>query len=144
MRSLASTMAAGNAVRRTVFVFGAFDWSFCILVLLAPLAFEGVDGLLELHSSLWTGSLASPELRILGNDSLFSFSLYICERVVVSHPNLNKEAGLQQLASGRVDPSPLVTGTVGLDGVAAAFDDLGRADRHAKVLVDPHRVEDRG
>lgn len=44
---------------------------------------------------------------------------------------------LHLLAEGRLDPRPLVTGTVGLDGVSGAFDDLGGADRHAKILIDP-------
>ncbi|MGH3412460.1 MAG: zinc-binding dehydrogenase [Marmoricola sp.] len=46
---------------------------------------------------------------------------------------------LQLIADGKVDPTPLVTGTVGLDGVAEAFDLLGSAEHHAKILVDPHR-----
>ncbi|GAA2073964.1 zinc-binding dehydrogenase [Aeromicrobium halocynthiae] len=46
---------------------------------------------------------------------------------------------LQMVASGKVDPSPLVTGTVGLDGVADAFDALADPERHAKILVDPSR-----
>jgi len=46
---------------------------------------------------------------------------------------------LQWIASGKVDVRPLVTGTVGLDGVAGAFDDLGDAERHAKILIDPTR-----
>lgn len=44
---------------------------------------------------------------------------------------------LQWIASGKVDVLPLVTGTVGLDGVAAAFDALGDPERHAKILIDP-------
>ncbi|WP_408897149.1 zinc-binding dehydrogenase [Nocardioides sp. R1-1] len=44
---------------------------------------------------------------------------------------------LQWIASGKVDVRPLVTGTVPLDGVAAAFEDLGDPERHAKILVDP-------
>lgn len=44
---------------------------------------------------------------------------------------------LQMIATGKVDPSPLVTGTVPLGGVAQAFDDLASADRHAKILIDP-------
>jgi threonine dehydrogenase-like Zn-dependent dehydrogenase len=44
---------------------------------------------------------------------------------------------LRMIASGKVDPRPLLTGTVGLDGVAAAFDALGDAERHAKILIDP-------
>lgn len=44
---------------------------------------------------------------------------------------------LGMIASGRIDPGPLITGTVGLDGVAGAFDDLGDAEQHAKILIDP-------
>jgi len=44
---------------------------------------------------------------------------------------------LDMLASGRVDPSPLHTATVGLDGVAGAFEALARPEQHAKILIDP-------
>lgn len=44
---------------------------------------------------------------------------------------------LSWMASGKVDASPLVSGTVGLDGVAQAFADLADPERHAKILVDP-------
>jgi len=44
---------------------------------------------------------------------------------------------LQMIAGGKVDPSPLVTAVIGLDGVPEAFDELGRADHQAKVLVNP-------
>jgi threonine dehydrogenase-like Zn-dependent dehydrogenase len=44
---------------------------------------------------------------------------------------------LRAIAEGDVDVSPLVTGTVGFDGVAGAFATLERADDHVKVLVEP-------
>ncbi|GAA0610915.1 zinc-binding dehydrogenase [Sporichthya brevicatena] len=44
---------------------------------------------------------------------------------------------LQLLADGKVDPTPLVTSTVDLDGVPGAFDTLGKADEQAKILVAP-------
>jgi threonine dehydrogenase-like Zn-dependent dehydrogenase len=44
---------------------------------------------------------------------------------------------LQLIASGKVDPGPLHTGTVGLDGVAGAFAALGNPEQHAKILIDP-------
>ena len=44
---------------------------------------------------------------------------------------------LQSIASGKVDVSPLVTATVGLAGVAAAFTALGDPETHAKILIDP-------
>jgi threonine dehydrogenase-like Zn-dependent dehydrogenase len=41
------------------------------------------------------------------------------------------------LAEGKVNPAPLVTGTVGLPGVDDAFAALGNPEFHAKVLIDP-------
>ena len=44
---------------------------------------------------------------------------------------------LAMLASKKVDPTPLHTGTVGLTEVADAFDALGSPEKHAKILVNP-------
>lgn len=44
---------------------------------------------------------------------------------------------LHLLAEGKVSAAPVVTGTVGLAGVEAAFTALGTAERHAKILIDP-------
>lgn len=44
---------------------------------------------------------------------------------------------LHMLAEGKLDPRPMITGEVGLGGVAAAFDALADPERHAKILVDP-------
>ncbi|MGO4617390.1 zinc-binding dehydrogenase [Nocardia sp. 2YAB30] len=44
---------------------------------------------------------------------------------------------LHMLAEGKVDPTPLITGTVGLAGVENAFTALGNPEQHAKILVDP-------
>jgi threonine dehydrogenase-like Zn-dependent dehydrogenase len=41
------------------------------------------------------------------------------------------------LAEGTIDPRPLITGTVGLDGVEGAFEALGDPEAHAKILIDP-------
>jgi threonine dehydrogenase-like Zn-dependent dehydrogenase len=46
-------------------------------------------------------------------------------------------ATLGHLADGRIEGAPLITGTVGLDGVAQAFRDLASPERHAKILVTP-------
>ncbi len=47
---------------------------------------------------------------------------------------------LAAIADGRIDVAPLVTGTVGVEGVAQAFRDLANPDRHAKILVEPWRA----
>jgi threonine dehydrogenase-like Zn-dependent dehydrogenase len=44
---------------------------------------------------------------------------------------------LHMLADGKVRPEPLITGSVGLAGVDAAFKALGDPEVHAKILVDP-------
>jgi threonine dehydrogenase-like Zn-dependent dehydrogenase len=44
---------------------------------------------------------------------------------------------LRSIADGEVDLRPLITGTVGVDGVPQAFEDLGHPDLHAKILVQP-------
>ncbi len=47
-------------------------------------------------------------------------------------------ASLGAIADGTVDVTPLITGEVGLDGVAGAFDRLARPDADVKVLVRPN------
>jgi threonine dehydrogenase-like Zn-dependent dehydrogenase len=46
---------------------------------------------------------------------------------------------LGAIADGRIDVAPLVTGRVGVEGVAQAFRDLASPDEHAKILVEPWR-----
>lgn len=41
------------------------------------------------------------------------------------------------LADGKINATPLVTGTVGLDGVADAFESLADPGAHAKIIIDP-------
>jgi threonine dehydrogenase-like Zn-dependent dehydrogenase len=58
-------------------------------------------------------------------------------RFVVGYSPLEFRDTLHLLAEGQVDPRPLITGEVGLDGVDAAFTALGDPERHAKILIDP-------
>jgi threonine dehydrogenase-like Zn-dependent dehydrogenase len=58
-------------------------------------------------------------------------------RFVFGYSPLEFRDTLHMLATGKVDPRPLITGTVGLDGVAAAFDALAHPNGHAKILIDP-------
>ena len=44
---------------------------------------------------------------------------------------------LRAIAEGSVDVAPMVTGSVGLDGVAGAFEALARPDEQVKILVEP-------
>src|SRR5215470_3671478 len=48
-------------------------------------------------------------------------------------------ASLRLLAEGEVDAPALVTGSVGISGVAQAFDDLANPEAHTKIIVEPWR-----
>ncbi len=49
-------------------------------------------------------------------------------------------AALRALAEGLIDVAPLITGRVGVEGVAGAFETLAKPDTHAKILVEPWRA----
>jgi threonine dehydrogenase-like Zn-dependent dehydrogenase len=46
---------------------------------------------------------------------------------------------LHNIAEGKVNVDPMITGKVGVDGVAGAFEELASPERHAKILVEPWR-----
>ena len=58
-------------------------------------------------------------------------------RFVFGYTPLEFRDTLHMLAEGRLDPRPMITGEVGLDGVDAAFSALGDPETHAKILIDP-------
>ncbi len=58
-------------------------------------------------------------------------------RFVFGYTPLEFYDTLHMLADGKLDASALITGKVGLKGVAGAFQALGDPERHAKVLIDP-------
>jgi threonine dehydrogenase-like Zn-dependent dehydrogenase len=61
-------------------------------------------------------------------------------RFVLGYTPLEFRDTLHMLAEGDIDPTPLITGTVGLDGVEEAFTALGNPDVHAKILIDPRNT----
>jgi threonine dehydrogenase-like Zn-dependent dehydrogenase len=58
-------------------------------------------------------------------------------RFVFGYTPLDFFDSLHMLADGKVNAAPLITGPVGLAGVAGAFTALGDPEKHAKVLIDP-------
>ncbi len=58
-------------------------------------------------------------------------------RFVVGYTPLEFRDTLHMLAEGKAIATPIVTGTVGLPGVEAAFDALESPERHAKIVIDP-------
>lgn len=58
-------------------------------------------------------------------------------RFVFGQSPLEYRDTVHMIAEGKVNCAPMITGIVGLDGVANAFDALKNPDSHAKVLIDP-------
>ncbi|GFG72218.1 zinc-binding dehydrogenase [Mycolicibacter senuensis] len=76
----------------------------------------------------------------MGNDSIrpaMAINKEIDLRFVLGYTPMEFRDTLHMIAEGKVDVTPLITGTVGLGGVANAFDALGDPARHAKILIDP-------
>jgi threonine dehydrogenase-like Zn-dependent dehydrogenase len=58
-------------------------------------------------------------------------------RFVLGYTPLEFRDTLHMMGEGKIDPRPLMTGTVGLEGIDAAFAALGDPETHAKILIDP-------
>jgi threonine dehydrogenase-like Zn-dependent dehydrogenase len=108
-----------------------------------PVIFEcvGVPGIIE---GIITGAPLFSRVVVvgvcMGADRLrpsMAINKEIDLRFVLGYTPLELRDTLHMLADGKVDATPLITGTVGLDGVAAAFDALGDPEAHAKILIDP-------
>jgi threonine dehydrogenase-like Zn-dependent dehydrogenase len=108
-----------------------------------PVIFEcvGVPGVIE---SIVTGAPAFSRVVVVGvcmvTDHIrpaMAINKEIDLRFVLGYTPLEFRDTLHMLADGKVNFAPLVTGTVGLRGVAAAFDALGDPEAHAKILIDP-------
>jgi threonine dehydrogenase-like Zn-dependent dehydrogenase len=108
-----------------------------------PVIFEcvGVPGIID-------GIIASAPLfsRVvvvgvcMGSDHIrpaMAINKEIDLRFVLGYTPLEFRDTLHMLADGKVNVAPLITGTVGLSGVEAAFDALGDPEAHAKILIDP-------
>lgn len=113
-----------------------------------PVIFEcvGVPGMIDgivaaapLNSRIIVVGVCMGEDRLLPS---LANAKEVDMRFVFGSTPLEFRDTLHLLADGKIDASALVTGTVGLDGVAVAFDALGNPDTHAKILIDPSSVGD--
>lgn len=108
-----------------------------------PVVFEcvGVPGIIDqviasapIHSRVVVVGVC------MGADSIrpaIAINKEIDLRFVLGYTPTEFREALHLMADGKVDPTPLMTGTVGLGGVAGAFAALGDPEKHAKILVDP-------
>jgi threonine dehydrogenase-like Zn-dependent dehydrogenase len=109
----------------------------------APVIFEcvGVPGIID-------GIMAAAPLRsrvvvvgvCMGPDRIrpsMAINKEIELRFVLGYSPVEFRDTLHMLADKTLNATPLVTGTVGLDGVESAFTALADPETHAKVLIDP-------
>lgn len=71
----------------------------------------------------------------------FAINKEIDMRFVIGYTPLEYRDTLHLLANGKLNAEPLITGTVGLEGVDNAFDALADPELHAKILIDPRSPE---
>jgi threonine dehydrogenase-like Zn-dependent dehydrogenase len=103
----------------------------------------GVPGVME-----QVMASAAPGARIvvvgvcMGKDTiepLFGIGKELNVQYVLAYTPEEFAATLRFVAEGKVPTDPLVTGTIGVDGVARAFDDLASPDNHVKIMIEPWR-----
>ena len=108
-----------------------------------PLIFEcvGVPGVLQqivngapLFSRIVVVGVCMQEDKI---EPAVAIQKEIDLRFVLGYSPLEYRDALHMIADGKTGCSPLISGLVGLNGVAQAFTDLVDPERHAKILIDP-------
>jgi threonine dehydrogenase-like Zn-dependent dehydrogenase len=67
----------------------------------------------------------------------FAIAKEISVQFVLAYDPQEFGNALLAIAEGDIDVSPMITGTVGLEDVGTAFDDLADPERHCKILVTP-------
>src|SRR6185312_12744695 len=109
----------------------------------APVVFEcvGVPGVIE---QIISGAPLFSRVVVvgvcMGADRIrpaMAINKEIDLRFVIGYTPIEFRDTLHMLAEGEVNAAPLVTGSVGLEGVDNAFSALGDPEAHAKILVDP-------
>lgn len=70
-------------------------------------------------------------------EPIYALQKELSVRFVLGYTPEEFAATLGHIAEGRIDVAPLVTGRVGLEGVAGMFEELRSPERHAKVVVEP-------
>jgi threonine dehydrogenase-like Zn-dependent dehydrogenase len=110
-----------------------------------PVVFEcvGVPGMLD---RLCRDAPAGARLLVAGvcmeEDRILPFIPIVKElqlQFVIGYSPEEFAGTLRAIAEGEIDTAPLVTGKVGVDGVAGAFEALASPEQHAKILVEPWR-----
>jgi threonine dehydrogenase-like Zn-dependent dehydrogenase len=101
----------------------------------------GVPGIIQ---QVMEGAPAGARIVVVGVcmatdqfEPFFGISKQLDLQFVLGYTREEFAASLGQIAEGRIDVTPLITGHVGLAGVKAAFADLANPEQHAKIIVHP-------
>ncbi|HEY6395533.1 MAG TPA: zinc-binding dehydrogenase [Candidatus Binataceae bacterium] len=101
----------------------------------------GVPGVID---SIMAAAPASARIVVVGvcmeRDSfepMFGINKELNMQFVLGYTAEEFAATLHNLAESRTNGDPLITGKVGIEGVAQAFQDLASPETHAKILVEP-------
>ncbi len=101
----------------------------------------GVPGVIQ---QIMEGAPASARIVVVGVcmetdrfEPFFGILKQLNVQFVLAYTAPEFAESLRFIAEGKVNVTPLVTGTVGLEGVSGAFAELANPERHAKVIVDP-------
>jgi len=101
----------------------------------------GVPGVIQ---QVMEGAPASARVVVVGVcmetdriEPFFGIVKQLNVQFVLAYTAQEFAESLRHIAEGKVDVTPLVTGTVGLEGVSDAFAELANPEKHAKVMVDP-------
>ena len=72
-------------------------------------------------------------------EPMFGINKELNLQFVLGYSGEEYAATLRHIAEGEIIADPLITGKVGVEGVAQAFTDLASPDHHAKIIVEPWR-----
>ena len=103
----------------------------------------GVPGLLQ---PVFEGTPRNGRVVVVGVcmeadriEPLFAINKELNVQFVLAYAAEEFATTLRNIAEGRLDVDPLITGKIGVEGVPEAFEELASPDRHAKILVEPWR-----
>jgi threonine dehydrogenase-like Zn-dependent dehydrogenase len=103
----------------------------------------GVPGLLQ---QVFEGAPRDARIVVVGvcmesdrNEPMLGIMKELNVQYVLGYTPDEFAGALRLLAEGEVDAPDLVTGKVGLSGVAQAFEDLANPEVHTKIIVEPWR-----
>jgi len=103
----------------------------------------GVPGVID---KIMTAAPAAARIVVVGVcmerdtiEPMFGINKELNVQFVLAYTPEEFASTLFHIAEGRIPVEPLITGKIGVDGVAGAFDELASPERHAKILVEPWR-----